>query len=127
MEEKEMVSLQNDYANLKSKCIQILLNFINKTKRDKRNDDWADISNYKIRYPYSYHFDEYITVIGYNSMDNIIYLMSSQEDEIRITKLDELMSLIFKLNKFIKGIEFNAEHLRDYLDNDDAFMCFMDI
>ena len=127
MEEKELESLQNDYANLKSKCIQILLNFINKTKTDKRNDDWTDISAYKIRYPYSYHFDEYITSIGYNSIDNLIYLHSSQEDRITIRKVDELMSLIFKINKFTKGIKFNAEHLRDYLDNYDAFMCFMEI
>lgn len=127
MEEKEMVSLQNDYANLKTKCIQMIRNFINQSKTNERNDEWADISSYKIRYPYSYHFDEYITVIGYNSSDNFVCLMSSSEDKIRINKVDELMSLIFKLNKFIKGIEFNAEHLRDYLDNDDAFMCFMEI
>lgn len=127
MEKKELASLQNDYANLKTKCIQIILDFINKSKTDERHDDWTDISSYKIRYPYSYHFDEYITTIGYNSSDNVIYLTSSQEDKIRIHKVDELINLIFKLNKFTKGITFNTEHLRDYLDNDDAFMCFMEI
>lgn len=127
MEEKELASLQNDYANLRTKCFQILRDFINKSKTDEKHDDWTDISSYKIRYPYSYHFDEYITTIGYNSSDNVIYLQSSQEDKIRIHKVDELINLIFKLNKFAKGITFNTEHLRDYLGNNDAFMCFMEI
>lgn len=127
MEEKELASLQNDYANLRTKCFQILRDFINKSKTDEKHDDWTDINSYKIRYPYSYHFDEYITIIGYNSSDNVIYLQSSQEDKIRIRKVDELINLISKLNKFTKGIAFNTEHLRDYLDNNEAFMCFMEI